>query len=156
MAVAPKSKRLTLREKVELIVAQSACTYLEALTHHMNENNLTPARMAKSLCPHLVEKLHSELRSTKMVQTEVLDRFFNGGEIVMKKYEALQYRDVIQEQIEGKEMILKVIKEKKKRDQEVRKTSPRPKDLLEYEDRIELELKVLKDLFTLCSLIASE
>jgi len=153
----PSKRRLTVKEKVDQIVVQLGCTYLEAITLFMQENNFTASRMAKSLCPYLFEKLHTELKYTKVIRKNVLDLFYTDGRIKMDKEQAIHAGQKIQEEIDLKESILTAIREKKKRDLEAFEESQLTESsILIYETKLEEELEILIDLSILCSIIAGE
>lgn len=152
-----RAKRLTLKEKVETLIAQNGCTYLAAITHVMSEQGVPPARMAKSLCPYLFEKLQNELRYSRVVPPSILDQFYKNGRKKMQKEEAVRVSELIKQEIEKKEAIILAIKEKKKREDESgsRGVAGR-RELLLYESQLEQELEVLIDLSNLCYAIVGE
>lgn len=149
-----RTRKLSLREKVEKIVEVSGCTYLEAITHYMQENSLPPARIAKALDPFLFSKLQLELKHTKLVQTSVLNQFYSNGKPKMNREEAIECSKKIRLEMDQKESILKMIHEKKKRDRENKVEFS--KELLIYESKLEDEVKVLILLSNLCYEIAGQ
>lgn len=77
----------SLREKIERIVDRDGCSYLEAVSVYMVDNQLTPGKMAKSLCPFLMGQIQEEVRHNRLVKTEVLQIFIsvNGSKPKKKK-----------------------------------------------------------------------
>ncbi len=147
-------KRITIKERIEILVKESGCTYLEAMTHVMNEQGFTPARMAKILDPSLFSKLKTEIHYTKQVQASVLDQYFQDGKLKMNKSEAIECSKKIRSEIEIKESIIKLIEEMHKRSKE--SDGEVSAQALIYKHKIEDELAVLIELSNLCYLIAGE
>ena len=72
-------KRLTLLVVIEKIVERDDCTYLGALTRYAEENKLTINKVAKMMCQKLRMQVEEEVRHSRLVRQETLQKFGVNG-----------------------------------------------------------------------------